>query len=109
MRGIFSDMAAEQRHTRLPFQQQGSRPFRVRRRDTRLLYYDTDSLGYSYDVSYDDPLPVGSRLGDLVEEWPGWRIIAFYTSKPKICSDSIPLPLKIQRVRNRILWSWRMK
>uniref|UniRef100_A0A183CST9 DNA-directed DNA polymerase n=1 Tax=Globodera pallida TaxID=36090 RepID=A0A183CST9_GLOPA len=47
------------------------------RKDTRVLYMDTDSIFYEYETALGDPLPGGEQLGELTDEYPHHTIVEF--------------------------------
>ncbi|KAL3107544.1 hypothetical protein niasHT_014004 [Heterodera trifolii] len=55
----------------------------VYRKDTRILYMDTDSIFYDYETTLGDPLPSGQQLGELTDEYPKHTIMEFVCAGPK--------------------------
>uniref|UniRef100_A0A183C4N4 DNA-directed DNA polymerase n=1 Tax=Globodera pallida TaxID=36090 RepID=A0A183C4N4_GLOPA len=53
------------------------------RKDTRVLYMDTDSIFYEYETALGDPLPGGEQLGELTDEYPSHTIVEFVCAGPK--------------------------
>uniref|UniRef100_A0A183CGF4 DNA-directed DNA polymerase n=1 Tax=Globodera pallida TaxID=36090 RepID=A0A183CGF4_GLOPA len=64
------------------------------RKDTRVLYMDTDSTFYEYETALGDPLPGGEQLGELTDEYPSHTIVEMVVEKwgavDNYCSFNYP-------------------
>ncbi|KAL3070960.1 hypothetical protein niasHT_040116 [Heterodera trifolii] len=86
----------------------------VYRKDTRILYMDTDSIFYDYETTLGDPLPSGQQLGELTDEYPKHTIMEFVCGEDefKVKLRGITLDsdaceqMSFEKMKEMVLQNW---